>query len=168
MVLSIFTGLYYLQPRNSTKLCCSRWFHEIALKYLHQTPWSTFRKTVRSGVSYYQTKNSNADTGTCLENFENYEPLQNCSFSINLAGLQIKVSDFNKNGLREKIFLWVLWNISKFARKQSVTKSFYWRNKDIIQCCTLLIQRALYIFQDTFRKCAVFKVSENFSRKMSQ
>ena len=105
LVLSIFTGLYHLQPRNSTKPCCSRWFHEIALKYLHQTPWSTFRKTVRSGVSYYQTKNSNADTGTCLENFENYEPLQNCSFSINLAGLQIKVSDFNKNGLREKIFL---------------------------------------------------------------
>ena len=69
---------------------------------------------VYRGISDYWTKNFTADTGTYPERKEcsktskiPKKPLQNCSFSINFAGLQTKVSDFNKycNRVREKNLL---------------------------------------------------------------
>ena len=69
---SQFSQDYGLQSRNSAKLRHG-WFHESALKYLHQTPWSKFRKTVYSGISDYWTKTLTADTGTCPERKECYK-----------------------------------------------------------------------------------------------
>ena len=112
LMQSIFTGLWFT-VRNSTKLCRG-WFLESVLKYLHQTPWSIFRKSVYSGILDCRTKNFTADTGTCPEGKKCSKtskipkrPLQNVSFSINFAGLQTKVSDFSKycNRLRQKKLL---------------------------------------------------------------
>ena len=138
---SQFSLDYGLQPRNSTKLCHG-WYHGSALGYLHQMPRSIFSKSVYSGISDYRTKTFTADPGTCLERKDcsktakiPKKPLQNCSYSINFAGLQTKASELNKycNKLREKHLLLVPWNICKFIRIKAIVKSFYWSNKVIIQ-----------------------------------
>ena len=57
------------------------------------------------------------------------KPLQNCLFFSNATGLQSRIYGFNKRDSKKKCFLIVFWTRWKYAKKRSVTESFYQGNK---------------------------------------